>query len=280
MILCRTLGPVELTVDGGPAPPELLWRKHLALLIYLAASPRRTREREHLLGLLWQDKAETAARHSLNEAIRVIRRAAGDEALISEGSHLRLSVDSVRLDTELLAERLAAGDVAGAAALATGPFLEGLTIPGASAFEDWLASERMAWRRRSVQALIRHAEALLKDGRADDAVEEAGRGLQLDPCSEEAMDAAMRSLALVGDANGALVRFDEFSRRVAEELGVEPSAEIRGLADRLRSDRARRPHRGSGWRNVRPTRPPRTDFGTGTRPAGAARGLASLPTLE
>ena len=51
MIVCRTLGPIEVTVDGAPAPPEMLWRKHLALLVYLARSPRQTRSREHLIGL-------------------------------------------------------------------------------------------------------------------------------------------------------------------------------------------------------------------------------------
>ena len=35
MISCRTLGPFEVLVDDAPAPPELLWRKHLGLLIYL-----------------------------------------------------------------------------------------------------------------------------------------------------------------------------------------------------------------------------------------------------
>ncbi|HMH55625.1 MAG TPA: hypothetical protein VK535_05130, partial [Gemmatimonadales bacterium] len=77
MILRRTMGPVELSVDGGPAPPELLWRKHLALLVYLARSPRRGRSREHLIGLLWGDRTEAAARHSLSEALRVIRFHAG-----------------------------------------------------------------------------------------------------------------------------------------------------------------------------------------------------------
>ena len=40
VIKCRTLGPVELTLDGALAPPELLWKKHLALLLYLARSGR------------------------------------------------------------------------------------------------------------------------------------------------------------------------------------------------------------------------------------------------
>ncbi|MBA3496587.1 MAG: trifolitoxin synthesis, TfuA, partial [Gemmatimonadales bacterium] len=81
MIVCRTLGPVELTVDGAPAPAEMLWRKHLALLVYLARSPRLTRSREHLIGLLWADRTEAAARHSLSEALRVIRRHAGQSAV-------------------------------------------------------------------------------------------------------------------------------------------------------------------------------------------------------
>src|SRR5262245_12980618 len=77
VIVCRTLGPIEVTVDGEPAPPELLWRKHLALLVYLARSPRQTRSREHLTALLWADRSEAAARHSLSEALRVLRRHAG-----------------------------------------------------------------------------------------------------------------------------------------------------------------------------------------------------------
>ena len=87
VILCHTLGPVEVTLDGGPAPAELLWRKNLALLIYLARSPRRTRSRDHLVGLLWGDRGETAARHSLSEALRVIRRGPArfdDEPVSSE----------------------------------------------------------------------------------------------------------------------------------------------------------------------------------------------------
>src|SRR5438093_10506446 len=77
----RVLGPARLTVDGATAPPELLWRKHIALLVYLARSPRHLRSREHLIGLLWADRTEAAARHSLSEALRVIRRYAGQSAV-------------------------------------------------------------------------------------------------------------------------------------------------------------------------------------------------------
>src|ERR1700694_5977469 len=56
VIRCRTLGTVEVSVDGDAAPARLLWRKNLALLLYLARSPKGARARDHLIGLFWPDK--------------------------------------------------------------------------------------------------------------------------------------------------------------------------------------------------------------------------------
>ena len=139
MISCQTLGPVGLSLDGAPAPPELLWRKHLGLLVYLARSPRG-RTREHLIGLLWAEKPETAARHSLNEAIRVLRRYLGDDNVDTAAGQVRLTPGSVRLDVERFEELAAASDWAAAARLIAGEFLEGFSIAGASEFENWLAT--------------------------------------------------------------------------------------------------------------------------------------------
>ena len=54
----RCLGPPSVRVDGREPPPDVLWRKHLALLVYLALSPDRTRSRSHLMGLLWAERPE------------------------------------------------------------------------------------------------------------------------------------------------------------------------------------------------------------------------------
>ena len=123
MIVCRTLGPVAVSVDGGSAPPELLWRKNLALLVYLARSPKRARAREHLIGLLWGDKPEGAARHSLNEAVRVLRRHAGEGGVETEAGQVRLVAGAVELDTDRLDTLLAAKDYRSAVALVTGSVL-------------------------------------------------------------------------------------------------------------------------------------------------------------
>src|SRR5260370_33226465 len=70
-------GAVEVSVSGATAPRPLTWNKHVALLIYLARSPKRVRTREHLIGLLWSEKPQWPAGGSLNEAVRILRQSIG-----------------------------------------------------------------------------------------------------------------------------------------------------------------------------------------------------------
>jgi len=241
MIHCRTLGPVELRVDGGPAPPELLWRKHLALLLYLTRSPRRGRTREHLIGLLWGDRNDAAARHSLSEALRVIRHAAGEDSVEVTAGQIRLSPGSVVLDVDELEERATAGDWSGAAELVSGPFLEGFAVPDSSEFENWLTAEREHWCRRGVEVLVQAAESLARVGKPQEGSGLASRALGLLPTSELALRAALRCRSLVGDRSGALELFERFQARLAEDVGVEPGEETRALMERVRRERAPRP---------------------------------------
>ena len=237
MITGRILGPVEVSVDGEPAPAELLWRKHLALLIYLARSPRRTRSREHLVGLLWGDKPEQAARHSLNEALRVLRRCCGEEALGTDGDTVRLDKDAVALDLDSFEQLVAAEDWTGAAALVEGEFLEGFSIPGCSPFEEWLSSERRTWRGRGVEALARRAELSAETGAVPEGTQDAMAALELDPLADRAVRAVMRCLALAGDRPGALARYADFREHLTEALGATPEAETELLATHIRAER-------------------------------------------
>jgi DNA-binding SARP family transcriptional activator len=237
VIVCRTLGPVEVLLDGGLAPAEVLWRKNLALLLYLARSPRRSRAREHLMGLLWAEKPESAARHSLNEAVRVLRRSIGESTVLTDAGQVRLAPDTIRLDVEQLDRHVAEREWRAAADLVSGEFLEGFAVPGASGFEDWLANERAMWRSRSVEALVHRAEELLAQGSARDAAAFAHRAMKLDPRSEPAVRSALRSLALAGERSAALECYRDFTTRLREDLGVEPQPETASLAERVRRER-------------------------------------------
>jgi DNA-binding SARP family transcriptional activator len=237
VIYCRALGPVAVTLDGDPPPRELLWRKNLALLVYLGRSTDRRRTRTHLRGLLWGDKPEAAARHSLNEAVRVLRRVAGEDLIESLGEQIILSENSLHLDTDDFEDLVAVEDWAGAAQLVGGVFLEGFEVPDSSGFEDWLAAERSAWLRRSVDCLVHHAEHELSRGDSSAAARASHRALSMDPVSDAAVRAAMRVTALSGERASALDLFEAFAERIRRGLDTEPEPETQRLADRIRLER-------------------------------------------
>ena len=248
MIELRALGPVDVMVDRAPAPPDLLWRKNLALLIYLARSPRRSRSRDHLIGLFWGDRPDSAARHSLSEALRVLRRHLGDGAISTNGGSVRLAQSAVRLDCDEFDARIAAGEWAAAAALVVGEFLEGFGVADASEFESWLTSERSAWRRRGVEALARGAEAALAAGDLAGATATAERAVALGPTADAAARVLMRCRALAGDRAGALAVYDTFAATLRADVGTAPEAETERLAERVRRERVWRLSGGAAGR--------------------------------
>jgi DNA-binding SARP family transcriptional activator len=238
MIEVRTLGPVELIVDGGEPQRELLWRKNLALLLYLSRSKGGRRSREHLVGMLWGDRPDATARHSLNEALRVLRRACEDGALESIGDQVVLDVESVRLDLDEFERRVDAHEWDAAAAMVRGSWMEGFAVSGCNEFEDWLAAERSHWNRIAAKALLHQGAVRLSRGDEIAATELARRVLALDPFSDGAIRLLMESAAIRGERASALGMYEEFSARLAEELGIEPETETAALAERVQRERS------------------------------------------
>jgi DNA-binding SARP family transcriptional activator len=227
-------GPPTARLAGREPPPDVVWRKHLGLLIYLAFSPDRTRARDHLLGLLWPEKPEAHARHSLNEAVRRLRARLGAERLLTRGDAITLhdaglSVDALRF-AALPPERSAE-----AVALLRGDFLEGFTVDDAPAFEEWAARERTRWRARGAGTLVMTGEAALAAGRLVDAEEAALHALALEPHGEAGARLRLRTMALRGDTAGALACYHEYAGRLETELGERPSRDLEALVERIRS---------------------------------------------
>jgi len=218
----KCFGPPTVAVDGAPPPPDVLWRKNLALLVYLSLSPGRTRSREHLVGLLWPEKDEHLARHSLNEAVRRLRLALG---------HDRLRVDG---DAVTLADHDLHVDALDGASIPVQPFCEGFSVPDAAAFDRWLESERGRYGAWGITALLAAGEAALTASAFADARDRALTALELDPTNEQAVRLRMRAAALDGDSSGALRAYQEFVRRLREDFDLPVGAELRALADRVR----------------------------------------------
>src|SRR4051794_20182935 len=71
------LGPLRITLDGRPAS-GFVYNKARALLVYLAVEADRSHQRDTLVGLLWPELPDTAARTNLRQSLANLREVIGD----------------------------------------------------------------------------------------------------------------------------------------------------------------------------------------------------------
>jgi WD40 repeat protein/predicted ATPase/DNA-binding SARP family transcriptional activator len=248
------LGPPQVIRADGRAV-AFRSRKHLALLAYLAVEQRHSHSRDTLLGLLWPEAPEDAARSNLRVALADLRRLLGE----SDDSFLLASRHSVQfapasdhaLDvaafSDLLAECAAhAHDAptncdaciarqARAVELYRGDFLAGFTLPDSAAFEEWALIRREQLHQQALESLDTLAAAYERQGDAAALCRYARRQLVLEPWREQAHRQLMRGLALAGDRGAALAQYETCRRVLAAELGIEPEAETAALYEQIRT---------------------------------------------
>jgi len=239
------LGLPEASLDGQAL--VLPRRKSRALLYYLAAYPAAQvggRRREQLVSLLWTDLPRPSALQTLRTTLHGLKKALG-EHLILDGDEVNLSpaawVDVAAFTAGVSPAGWPAGDdpaaLSTALALYRGDFLDGFSLPGAQAFEDWAAIERERLRRLAVRGWA--ALAGLWEGAGDcrAALEGIERALAFNPLQEDLQREVIRLLFLAGDRPGAIQRYDELRRLLDDEMGVPPMAETRALYDAILSER-------------------------------------------
>src|SRR3954466_15573671 len=71
------LGPLRITLDGQPVT-GFAYHKVRALLAYLAVEADSPHHRDALVGLLWPELPDTAARTNLRQALANLRETIGD----------------------------------------------------------------------------------------------------------------------------------------------------------------------------------------------------------
>ena len=249
------LGPLHATLDGRPIA-GFRYDKVRALLAYLAVEADRPHEREALLGLLWPELPEDAARNNLRQTLLSLREAIGDRQahppfLLASRASLQLNPRSdhwldVAAFAGLLAEceRHAHTSAAGCNACARrlqravelyqGPFLAEFFLPDSESFEAWAVLKREQLQRQLLDALARLVAHHERRGAYAAALEYAHRRLAADPWREEGHRDVMRLHMLNGERAAALAQYERCRGLLAEALGVEPDAETSALYQQIR----------------------------------------------
>ena len=168
------LGPLQITLDGQ-AVSGFTYNKARALLAYLVVEAQHPQQRDAIVGLLWPDLPDAAARTNLRQVLTSLRDTIGpgDPAapfLITTRDTLQFNPASdYALDVTRFTSLLeacgkhqhrnvsrcpaCAARLEEAVTLYRGDFLSQLSSVDSAPFEEWLVVKREALHQRATEAL-------------------------------------------------------------------------------------------------------------------------------
>lgn len=252
------LGSFQATLDGAPLD-NFRTDNARGLLCYLITRPGDYFHRDYLAALFWPDSAKEEAQVNLRQTLYRLRQAfpSSEDAqafLISGHRTLGFNPESdywldVQEFTSLLdqckthphrqiescadcMERLQR-----ALDLYQGDFLTGFSLPSGSDLDTWRTITQEELHSRAITALEQLTAYYWKRQVHSEAAAALRRLLALEPWREEDHHQLMQALALDGQPAAALRQYEICRQILASELGNEPSATTRALAEEIRQGR-------------------------------------------
>lgn len=242
------LGPMEILEDSGWVAVARPLRR--AVLGYMLLHPRQVVSSDRLVRALWGDEEPVSARAQIHSAVWHLRRALRgcglDDRLTSPAGGYRLDVRDDEVDAGVFATRTAEaraaaddGRLGPAAELfaAAEQLWRGEALGGAAGSyvphaRDRLDEERLAARED-------HADVRLRLGQHPQMIGELTALAAEYPTRQRLTGLVMLALHRCGRSAEAAEAYRRLRARLADELGLDPSRELRELhAAVLRDDPA------------------------------------------
>lgn len=242
----HVLGPVEVKRDGIRL--ELGAYKQRALLALLLIHRNQVVSTDQIIDEIWGEDQGRDRQNALWTVVSRLRTVLEPEreprsegtVLVSRPPGYVLSVDNTDLD----AARFEALAVEGRALAQTDPaaaslvFNEALALWHGRSFEEfsyepWAAAEISRLEELRLATVEDRIRADLDVGRSSELVSELQSLVKLHPLRERLTGHLMLALRRSGRQSDALRVFGELRTRLGEELGLEPSAEIMQLEERI-----------------------------------------------
>ncbi len=230
------LGPVEV-YSGSGRRIDLAGLRLRAVIAQLALAQGRLVTVDRLIDGIWGNDPPAAAVNALQSLISRLRRAlpAGDsETIIAQPGGYRLAIDAADVDSaafERLASRGRAAFAAGESATASGLLHEALSLWRGAPLADLVdvpfaavPAARLAELRLAV--LEDRIETDLRLGRHAELVAELDALTAENPLRERLSSQLIRALYGSGRQADALAAYDRLRRRLADDLGIDPSPDL------------------------------------------------------
>lgn len=235
----NVLGPVTASVDGVAV--DLGSRKQRTVLAVLVVNAGHLVPTDRIIESVWGEDASPSARHSVQTYVSNLRRLLGDgsrELLAGTTDGYRLTIDSgVSTDRIMFGESLAQGSVESlrrALDLWRGDPLEDVE-------HDWARPDIVSWTEQRLAALESWSSLMIARGQPAASIPELERAAGEYPMRESLWASLMTALAAAGRPVDALGAYQSLRRTLGEELGLEPSPELRDLEARILLEETRGP---------------------------------------
>jgi predicted ATPase len=230
------LGPLEVRDDAGRTV-EVAGTRLRTLLSRLALDAGRPVGTHLLVETVWGAQPPADANNALQTLVSRLRRALGDTgAIVQSRAGYRLAIEQADVDVQRFEQlatdgtralhggdfRTAAGRLADALALWRGPALADTGSEALAGFADRLEDRRLA-------AVLDRIEADLELADPSVLVTELETLAATHPLHERLAGQLMRALGASGRQADALGVYERLRARLADELGVDPSAELQEI---------------------------------------------------
>lgn len=251
----KSVDKIEIALLGAPI---VLWngqavafrtRKALALLAYLVVE-NKTFSRETLAQFFWTESDAAHARQMLRTTLAHLKNAFAEsgEIFLAERDEIAIHPRvSVELDARVLEHaarrdaKISEDELARAAKLVRGEFLQNVLLHDAPAFDDWVREQRERTHQQFSRVLETLAGAQTARGDLRAALATAERWRTHDPLDEAAARQAMQLHSALNERTAALRVFEQLRAALKRELGAAPLPETLALV--------------AQWQNIPPPAP-------------------------
>src|SRR5947209_7305471 len=213
----RVLGPVQVVMASGSVV-DLPSTSQRRLLGVLALHARRS------LRVEWLAETVGVSPGALRTTMSRLRKLLGEEGVATTATGYRLDVD---VDADLFLSEIEAGALGAALSRWNGAALDEF------AAETWAAGPVARLTELQASTSEQVAAAMIADSKWPDAVALLEAHVAAHPLRDRPRGLLMEALAGEGRQGDALRVFQQYRALLAEEIGTEPSDEVRGIEQRI-----------------------------------------------
>jgi len=225
----QLLGPVEAADDG---PINLGGRKQRTLAALLASHDGQAVSADQCIDALWGESPPDGAVHSLQTYISALRRLIDPErtGLLESGSdgyRLVVNTDAAAFETAITDTEITLDELAAALSLWRGRPL------GELGDDAWARGFVTRFEQLRMLATDDLASARLAAGDPETVVLEMEQAIEEQPFHETFWAHYMTALYQTGRQADSLRAFTRLKENLGKELGIEPSAELMAMEERI-----------------------------------------------